>query len=115
MASRTWLNARARLAGALSAAVLASGLLLTELGSAEAAPAAYRGTDQDQSACMGDVFRLCFSDIPDERAIVACLIRSKRNLSPGCGAVFKVRARPTAVAKVKSKKKIVKRRRPHRA
>jgi hypothetical protein len=49
---------------------------------------ANRGSADDQAACTPDVFRLCMSEIPAESRIVACLIRSKRSLSPRCRAVF---------------------------
>jgi hypothetical protein len=100
-----------------AAAALVAAFVLAAAASAHAAPANYRGSEQDQSACMGDVFRLCFSDIPDERAIVACLIRSKRSLSPACGAVFKrpwvatTGMRKTTAAKARPRK-IIKRRKP---
>jgi hypothetical protein len=32
--------------------------------------------------------RLCAGEIPNVRAITACLRRQKANLSPGCAAVF---------------------------
>lgn len=48
----------------------------------------YRGTSDQQSACMGDVFRLCGSEIPNVSRIVACLVREKPQLSAGCKAVF---------------------------
>jgi hypothetical protein len=107
----------------VAAAVLAGGFVLAALPAASAQGVAYRGSENDQSACMPDVFRLCFSDIPNERAIVACLIRSRRQLSPGCGRVFAVKPRgATAVASAKSRsmatavakkpKKVTKRRKP---
>ena len=48
----------------------------------------YRGTSDQQSACMSDVFRLCSGDIPDVNRIVACLQRERPRLSDGCRAVF---------------------------
>ena len=48
----------------------------------------YRGTSDQQSACMSDVFRLCSGDIPDVSRIVACLQRERPRLSDGCRAVF---------------------------
>jgi hypothetical protein len=48
----------------------------------------YRGTSDQQSACMSDVFRLCSGDIPDVSRIVACLQRERPRLSEGCRAVF---------------------------
>ena len=58
-----------------------------------AAQQEYRGTEQEQMACTPDVFRLCWSEIPNVSQIVACLIREKPRLSEGCRAVFE---RPTA-------------------
>ncbi len=48
----------------------------------------YRGTAQQQAACIGDVFRLCGSYIPNVSNIVACLKEQKPNLSPACRVVF---------------------------
>ena len=48
----------------------------------------YRGTSDQQQACMSDVFRLCSGDIPDVGRIVACLKRERSHLSEGCRAVF---------------------------
>jgi hypothetical protein len=79
-------------------------LTLVLLTSASAAPALaqepqeyneYRGTAQEQSACIGDVFRLCGSHIPSVTNIVACLIEQKLNLSPACRVVFE-KDRPPA-------------------
>jgi hypothetical protein len=56
----------------------------------------YRGTSDQQSACMGDVFRLCGSEIPNVSRIVACLVREKPQLSAGCRAVFSQPATRTA-------------------
>ena len=54
----------------------------------EQAPGEYRGSDQDQNACIGDVFRLCGSHIPNVTNIVACLKEQKPNLTPACRVVF---------------------------
>jgi hypothetical protein len=48
----------------------------------------YRGTEQQQIACTPDVFRLCWSEIPNVSQIVTCLIREKPRLSEGCRAAF---------------------------
>ena len=48
----------------------------------------YRVTEQQQTACIGDVFRLCGSHIPNVTNIVACLKEQKPNLSPTCRVVF---------------------------
>jgi hypothetical protein len=53
-----------------------------------AAQQEYRGTEQQQTACTPDVFRLCWSEIPNVTQIVACLVREKPRLSEGCRAVF---------------------------
>ena len=53
----------------------------------------HRGSADDQVACTPDVYRLCSQYIPDEDDIVACLIRKKPQLSPGCHDVF---SRPDA-------------------
>lgn len=61
-------------------------LLLTSLMAdvARAEP----GTPAQKRACTPDVYRLCAGEIPNVRAIVACLRRNMGNLSDGCRAVF---------------------------
>lgn len=51
-------------------------------------PGQYRGSQQDQQACINDVFRLCSQFIPDATRIVSCLQSNRKNLSPACRAVF---------------------------
>lgn len=58
------------------------------------AAAQHRGSQNDQQACTPDVFRLCSADIPDEKRIVACLVRSRAQLSPACRTVFAEPPRP---------------------
>jgi hypothetical protein len=58
------------------------------LGASGASAQEFRGTADQQSACMSDVFRLCSGDIPDVSRIVACLKRERPRLSDGCRAVF---------------------------
>jgi hypothetical protein len=69
-----------------TAAVLATGLFLAVLtiGTARAEP----GTPDQRRACTPDVYRLCAGEIPNVRAITACLRRNKANLSEACRAVF---------------------------
>jgi hypothetical protein len=77
----------ARLAGKAARldVVLALGLALAfAAGSALAEP----GTQEQRRACTPDVYRLCASEIPNVRAITACLRRQKASLSEGCRAVF---------------------------
>jgi hypothetical protein len=66
--------------------VLALGLLLAlfTTGPASAEP----GTQEQRRACTPDVYRLCAGEIPNVRAITACLRRQKANLSEACRAVF---------------------------
>jgi hypothetical protein len=65
---------------------LALGVLLALLttGSALAALA----TPEQKKACTPDVYRLCPGEIPNVRAITACLRRQKASLSEACRAVF---------------------------
>jgi hypothetical protein len=70
----------------MKAAAIAA--LLVAAGSVWPAAAEYRGTAAQQAACRPDVFRLCAGDIPNVRAITACLRRNQTKLSQGCAAVF---------------------------
>ena len=67
-----------------SRAHLALALTLATSGSALAALA----TPEQKRACTPDVYRLCPGEIPNVRAITACLRRQKANLSEACRAVF---------------------------
>jgi hypothetical protein len=67
-------------------------LALSATGAAAQQSPEYRGTEQQQLACTPDVFRLCWSDIPNVSQIVACLIRERPRLSEGCRAVFETTA-----------------------
>jgi len=64
----------------------ALGLLLTLMASGSAA--AQQGTPEQRRACTPDVYRLCAGEIPNVRAITACLRRQKASLSSACAAVF---------------------------
>ncbi|MEI9803448.1 MAG: hypothetical protein WDN48_01965 [Pseudolabrys sp.] len=55
--------------------------------------AAYEGSWEERRACRPDVFKLCGSFIPDRDKIVACLERSKPQLSEPCLAVMEGRFR----------------------
>ena len=46
------------------------------------------GTTEERSACTGDVFRLCSSEIPNVDRIVVCLKSKKASLSTACRSVF---------------------------
>jgi len=45
-------------------------------------------TADEKEACMGDVFRLCSSHIPDRTAITACLRSKQDRLSQQCRYVI---------------------------
>jgi hypothetical protein len=45
-------------------------------------------TPEQRRACTPDVYRLCAGEIPNVRAIVACLRRQRANLGEACKAVF---------------------------
>lgn len=67
------------------------------------APAAAQGTAEQRSACMGDAFQFCGSEIPDATRVEACLRKNLRKISPACQAQFRpasarARPRPTPVA-----------------
>jgi len=62
------------------------GLMFTLVASGSAI--AQQGTPEQRKACTPDVYRLCASEIPNVRAITACLRRHRASLSAGCAAVF---------------------------
>ena len=69
------------------------GFLLTLLAAGSASAQATgqgtgQGTPEQRKACTPDVYRLCAGEIPNARAITACLRRQKASLSPACAAVF---------------------------
>jgi hypothetical protein len=66
------------------ASVLGLFLTLFVSGAALAEP----GTPEQRKACTPDVYRLCAGEIPNVRAITACLRRQKASLSPACAALF---------------------------
>jgi hypothetical protein len=63
------------------------GLFLTLFATGPAF-AQYQGTAEQRRACTPDVYRLCPGEIPNVRAITACLRRQKASLSPACAAQF---------------------------
>jgi hypothetical protein len=70
--------------GLATRANLALALTLLTTGSALADIA----TPEQKRACTPDVYRLCPGEIPNVRAITACLRRQKASLSEACRAVF---------------------------
>jgi hypothetical protein len=95
---------------ALSAAAVSMAVLLAPMAAAKAQ--GYQSTQDAQSACTPDVFRLCSQFIPNRDPIVACLIRSRAALSPACRAVFKA---PAQEAKAKARKRVAKSRKMRRS
>ena len=76
-----------RLAGVRSRARRAStvGLFLTLFASAAHAQ---QGTPKQRRACTPNVYQLCAGEIPNVRAITACLRRNRSSLSEACRNVF---------------------------
>jgi len=62
--------------------------LFLSLFATNAAFAQYQGTPDQRRACTPDVYRLCAGEIPNVRAITACLRRQRTNLSDACRAAF---------------------------
>ena len=79
-----------RFAGVKSRARRAStvGLFLTLFASAANAQVTAQGTAAQRRACTPDVYRLCAGEIPNVRAITACLRHNRASLSEACRAVF---------------------------
>jgi hypothetical protein len=75
-----------RFAGVKSRAHRAStvGLFLTLFASGACA----QGTSDQRRACTSDVYRLCAGEIPNVRAITACLRCNRASLSDACRSVF---------------------------
>lgn len=76
-----------RFAGVRSRARRAStvGLYLTLFASAAHAQ---QGTPEQRRACSPDVYRLCAGEIPNVRAITACLGRNRSSLREACRTAF---------------------------
>jgi hypothetical protein len=68
----------------------AAAVLIAAFGTASGAYAQmdYQGTPAQRSSCRPDVYRLCAGEIPNVRAITACLRKNYSRLSAGCAAVF---------------------------
>jgi len=45
-----------------------------------------QGTPEQRSACMGDAFKFCSSEIPNIPKITACMKANYSKLSPACKA-----------------------------
>jgi hypothetical protein len=76
-------------------------ILIAAVGMASmGAGTAFAQSQEDQTACTPDVMRLCQQDIPDHGRIIACLVRSRLQLSPACSVVFN-RGRTATVRRTK--------------
>jgi hypothetical protein len=64
-------------------------MLATVLALSLPAAGAQAYTQDEQSACSPDAFRLCGPEIPDVDRITACMIRNKSQLSPACRVFFR--------------------------
>jgi hypothetical protein len=75
----------------LSAGTLLAGFLA--IATPSSGQSDYQGTPAQRSSCRPDVYRLCAGEIPNVRAITACLRKNYSRLSAGCAAVFADSAR----------------------
>jgi hypothetical protein len=82
-ARSSYLRVAATLSRARRTSTVALFLTLMATGSAFAI-----GTPEQRKACTPDVYRLCPGEIPNVRAITACLRRQKASLSEACRAYF---------------------------
>jgi hypothetical protein len=78
---------------------VAGAALMMAFLAAGSGPAAAQGTPEQQSACMGDAFRLCREFIPDARTTGACMMRKRASLSPQCRVYFVASKATKRVAK----------------
>ena len=70
--------------------ISALGIFLTMVA---ASSASALGSPEQRQACTPDVYRLCAGEIPNVKAIIACLQRQKGNLSPACRAAMEQNGR----------------------
>ena len=56
--------------------------------SAVTSTSSFAFSEEAQSQCTGDAFRLCSSEIPNIPKITACMVKNRANLSSGCRAVM---------------------------
>jgi hypothetical protein len=77
-------HASARRKRALAASCLIWLVFDIAVGAAHAAT-----RDEQEKACRGDAIKFCKAEIPNKGKITACMKQHKRELSPGCQAMFK--------------------------
>jgi hypothetical protein len=66
---------------------LAAAAVLT-VATCSTAVAEDRGTPEEREACTPDVLRLCLSSTYSVKAIMACMVQKKDQLSPACRKVI---------------------------
>jgi hypothetical protein len=54
--------------------------------SAISSTSSFAFSDAEKAACQGDAYRICASEIPNISRTVACMVRNKDKVSPGCRA-----------------------------
>jgi len=86
--SRFRLSALPTIVFATAKFAAATAVTMMLMGSAVSFAQEYRGSSDQQTACTPDVFRLCWSEIPNIPQIIACLKRERPRLSPECRLVF---------------------------
>jgi hypothetical protein len=67
-------------------AIFGTALVATLMASSTASFA--EGTAEQRSACMGDAFRYCSSEIPNVSRITNCMRANLSKLSPACKTAF---------------------------
>jgi hypothetical protein len=67
-------------------ALLGTVLVATLMASSSASFA--EGTAEQRSACMGDAFRYCSSEIPNVSRITSCMRANFSKLTPACKTAF---------------------------
>lgn len=82
------MKARFRRSAALSSRARRASTLGLFLSLFAAGSACAAGTPEQRRACTPDVYRLWPGEIPNVRAITACLRRQKASLSEACRTAF---------------------------
>ena len=64
-----------------------TGTLVMLFGAGSTKPAVAQSNSSEYQ-CTSDVMRLCSEFIPSRSPIIACLLKKKQQLSPGCRSVM---------------------------
>ena len=76
------------LAAVVAVAIGSAALTASQSDAQGTSQSQYQGTPAQRAACRPDVYRLCAGEIPNVRAITACLRQNQSRLSEACAAVF---------------------------